>query len=429
MDQRWNRLIVGVALLGLAFGGWSLWTGLDELRTRARSQEEIAKACGGLVDPDKVLSLHGGTLRAQAPDDADDRITAPVTGPDDCVVYRVTGKDKLFGLFQLSIRPKPNERYAHLVGNSVTAPFENEIREGTDNPVGDADVPMDHPLGDGRLGSYTQDSVTMKAVCDTPGDGKLTSVSATALASYDSEKVTAEERKTLAALAREAVQKAAAQLDCSAQLTRPPKNLDPPNRRLGAATAADGTCAWYARFLRGADRGRLPDRFLAAPTSARAWTESCLLALSTDELRRIWPELSPWLHRDFELEPFLRHLPWWMQAESFFGDEATAVTAEGVTDQTPLKPGTAGEVGGANVWWASSTCQGQPALHTLTVAYPYDRTVRADLSAVFRAYVDDVTARRGCTDVKFPSASAFEEAPEVKEPPRGSGRSRTPSSR
>ncbi|MET8248326.1 hypothetical protein ABZV31_30350 [Streptomyces sp. NPDC005202] len=43
----------------------------------------------------------------------------------------------------------------------------------------------------------------------------------------------------------------------------------------------------------------------------------------------------------------------------------------------------------------------------MTIAYGYDRRATPAYEKVFRAYVDDVTARRGCTHVTFPASSTF----------------------
>ncbi|WP_406164447.1 hypothetical protein [Streptomyces sp. NBC_00996] len=100
--------------------------------------------------------------------------------------------------------------------------------------------------------------------------------------------------------------------------------------------------------------------------------------------------------------------PWWLRTESFFGDEAREVVAEEFGGyQTPLRPGTAGGNAGARAWWASSTCAGEPAVHTLSFGLRYDDIVRDRISTLFKAYADDITERRGCTDVKFPRPSDF----------------------
>lgn len=57
------------------------------------------------------------------------------------------------------------------------------------------------------------------------------------------------------------------------------------------------------------------------------------------------------------------------------------------------------------VRWASSVCGGRPAVHLMQVSFPYDDLLRDRLESLFRAYVEDATARRGCTGVTFPKAS------------------------
>ncbi|OKJ88197.1 hypothetical protein AMK31_12495 [Streptomyces sp. TSRI0107] len=71
-----------------------------------------------------------------------------------------------------------------------------------------------------------------------------------------------------------------------------------------------------------------------------------------------------------------------------------------------LRPGTAGghESG---ILWASSTCDGEPALHTLTISYTYDGVIADRREALFEAYVADVTERRGCTEVKLPGGKDY----------------------
>ena len=91
------------------------------------------------------------------------------------------------------------------------------------------------------------------------------------------------------------------------------------------------------------------------------------------------------------------------------GDEAREVATDHVgRNQVSLSPGTAGYDRRDNVWWASSTCAGQPAVHTLSIDYPYNKVVRKRLQALFEAYVTDVTARRDCTGLKFPAGATFQ---------------------
>lgn len=76
-------------------------------------------------------------------------------------------------------------------------------------------------------------------------------------------------------------------------------------------------------------------------------------------------------------------------------------------EQTPIDPTRAGFSGLAHVWWAVSACDGQPAVHALSVEFPYGKHIQQHLQPLFRTYVTDVTARRHCTDLRFPSDSTF----------------------
>ncbi|MFI6730868.1 hypothetical protein NRF20_44130 [Streptomyces sp. R-74717] len=103
----------------------------------------------------------------------------------------------------------------------------------------------------------------------------------------------------------------------------------------------------------------------------------------------------------------LTHSPWWLRTASYFDAEARTVgyDASGGEDKI-ITAGTAGHASGA--WWASSICDGKPALHTLSSSYTYDNVLGPrTLSALFRAYVDDITKRRGCTHVTYPDTKDF----------------------
>lgn len=242
--------------------------------------------------------------------------------------------------------------------------------------------------------------MTVRAVC---ASGKPATLSVTARADY--EDVSDQDRRTLAEVAHGSAVKAAARLKCDAKVSALPAELPTPGRELGDPTSAKASCGWYRGYLGRTDRGRLPDRVLEAPLGAKSSTESCLLAVSPTAVGEIADDLKG-SDREFA-EPALTHSPWWMRASSFLGTEAESVGHSLFTDTTFLKPGTAGGDEGAGVWWASSVCDGRPALHALTVSYTYDGVVSGQMAALLRAYVDDVTERRGCTDVVFPPASVF----------------------
>ncbi|PWI16535.1 hypothetical protein DI272_21965 [Streptomyces sp. Act143] len=404
LSDRLNRLVVIAAVLGIGAGGWGLWLETDEALDRADSREKITRACEGLVDPDKVLGLNGGTDRARPGSGTDDvmfdlDISTPLaTMPTDCVIYRVGEPETSYEHFLLSVWATPSDAYAHIADGSDD-PFDVWTRRGSDDVTQEADRSAAYPLGDGRLGTYGDNSVSVKAGCANEPEGK-TSVNALAVARYaaDGSPLSDADRRTLAELARTAAERLADRTGCTAELPALPAELPPTSRRLTAADTAEGTCAWYAALLRHRDRGRLPDRALGAPAGAHSSEESCLLAVSDDEAGAIWSGLS---EKERGRKPYT---PWWLKAESYFGDEAGEVVAEGLGDeQRSLDPGTTGVDTEAGVWWASSTCGGEPAVHTLTVRYPYEKYIRPHLRELFRAYVDDVAARRACTGLEFPT--------------------------
>ncbi|MFJ2233079.1 hypothetical protein [Streptomyces sp. NPDC087859] len=403
LSDRLNRLVVITAVLGIGAGGWGLWLETEEHLDRAASREKITKACDGLVDPDPVLGLDGGTDRARPGSDEDDVMfdladsDALGTLPQKCVIYRVGEPGTSYNHFQLSVWQTPSDEYAQIV-DGWDDPFERWTHEA--DGTREAATSAAYPLGDGRLGTYYDNAVAVKAVCANEPD-HVTSLNAMTIAHYaEDTEVTDADRRTLAALARTAAERLAARTGCTTELPALPAELPTPSKRLTAAASARGTCAWYAAHIEDEGRGRLPDRALATPAGAHAPEESCLLAVADEEVDRIWSGLG-----DKEIgDRDTPGTPWWLRTESFFGDEAGEVEAEGLgTDQTPLAPGTAGFDDTASVWWASAICAGEPAIHTLTVPYPYERYIRPRLRALFKAYVDDVAARRGCTGVKFPS--------------------------
>ncbi|AVH57842.1 MULTISPECIES: hypothetical protein, partial [Streptomyces] len=400
-------------MLGLGAGGWGLWLETEEHLDRAASRERITRACDGLVDPDKVLGLNGGAVRARpgsGDEDGMSDLDAPealATLPTECEIYRVGDPGTSYNHFLLSVWQNPSDDLANLV-SGWDDPFWTRMYERADDLTLVADDAAPHPLGDGRLGSYYDHSVIVKAVC-TDAEGDTTSVNAQTVAKYfEDTEVTDADRRTLAELARTAAERAAAKLGCTTTLPVPQEELPTPRKRVADAESAGGSCGWYAELIKADGRGRLPDRALAAPVGAHSHEESCLLAMSEKGVRALWPDLTEDEVHSAELRDVLHVAPWWLRTTSYFGDEAAEVKAESHgTGQTALTPGTAGRSRDANVWWASSTCAGQPALHTLSIDYPYDDIVKERLQSLFKAYVADVAARRDCTDVKFPATSTF----------------------
>ncbi|GAA3819098.1 hypothetical protein ACFS5L_43780 [Streptomyces phyllanthi] len=408
-----NRLVVIAAVFGIGLGGWGLWLETEEYLDRAASREKITKACEGLVDPDRVLGLNGGTARARPGSEPDDSMfdlddpDALAMMPTGCLIYRVGDPGTSYEHFKLSVWPTPSDRFAQIV-DGWDDPFSERMSARTGGLTREADTSAPYPLGDGRLGVYYDDFVIVKALCsDKPGD--KTSLNVMTVARYsETEPVTDADRHTLAELARTAAERAAAKVGCAATLPALPAELPTPTERLVNAESAKGSCGWYADFVAERDRVRLPDRALTAPVGARALEESCLLAVSDKEVSRIWSGLTEDEIGSSSLRDVLRTAPWWLRTESYFGDEAHEVKAQDFgSEQRPIDHGTAGADKDAKVWWASSLCDGQPAVHTLSVEYPYEKYIRQLLQPLFRAYVTDVAARRGCRDVKLPAASTF----------------------
>ncbi len=292
----------------------------------------------------------------------------------------------------------------HLVGDSVRLePFGHRgtLASRPADVTRRADHAEPRPLGDGALGHYTDDAVTVRADCAA---GKPSALQVTAKAGYDDVSVRrprdpGRSRPRLPDPGR-------GRLDCRMpRLPEVPDELRGPGRRLSAPKTARASCAWYARHLDDTRRGRLPDRLLETPTGAESTTETCLLAVSPRGVRATTPHLSGSQRR--LTDSALTHSPWWMRTASFFGAEARSVAVHDYDEPHAARPGTAGGGEGLGAWWASSVCDGRPAVHTLTVSYTYDDLTRDRVRALFRAYVDDITARRGCTDVTFPAPAAF----------------------
>ncbi len=101
---------------------------------------------------------------------------------------------------------------------------------------------------------------------------------------------------------------------------------------------------------------------------------------------------------------------WFVSLHTYAGPVAEDLRLTATDDGEPVEPATPGKAGRSAtdpVWWASSVCDGRPQIHTMTLARGYAELVEPRTEALFRAYVDDVTARRGCTDVVLPDHSTF----------------------
>ncbi|MGP4083779.1 hypothetical protein [Streptomyces sp. KR55] len=397
------RLWCGTAVLGIGASLWAFWLTYDDARDRAASEREIAAACGGLVSGEDVMNLRGGMVRAK-PDDL--RLDPESRLPGLCRIYRVPEPGHTDELFTLLVRTSSDGQPLHYVGDDVaTEPFDYRLHEK--DVTRQADHPEGRPLGDGSLGNYGDDFVTVRAECTNgTSDGDIPQLlRVTARAQYD--EVSDGDRSRLAAIAHRATARAAAEIGCETRLHDLPATLAPVGATLQAADTADASCAWYDRYIARTGQGRLPDRMMEVPTTPRSAEEPCLLAMSPDRVRTVrWS--GPEDAQKYG-DSALTHSPWWMRTVSYFGPDTASVGYDDILDgDRYLKPGTAGGHEGGGILWASSTCDGQPAVHTLTISYTYDGVIGDRMQDVFRAYVDDITERRGCTDMRFPAGEDYD---------------------
>ncbi|MFF4246184.1 hypothetical protein ACFYY2_17175 [Streptomyces sp. NPDC001822] len=394
-----NTVFVLVAVAGIGLSVWALVSDVLDLRARDESRERIAEGCGGLVDPDLVLALNGGVDRVEL----SDRHRISTTRSDSgCVVYRVGDPGTTYGHVSLDLTLYPANPNAdeHRV-SAGHEPFDYFTARNRDDVTSAAQYTLPHPLGDGGLGEYDAGTVTVRALC--AGGGEISSVRARATAEYDGP-VRSEDRHDLTVLARQTAQRAAARKGCRTELPSVPSAFPEPTTALVPAGKAGGTCAWYGRHTAAHGRGELPDRALAAPAGKASAHDSCLLAMSPAGTERIWPAYEKTHPGGRGLDRMLTLRPLWMQMDTLVGDGTRGMRAGGL-GRTPVDLSSAGSADG--LVWASSVCGGRPALHLMEVSFPYDDILRDRLEALFRAYVEDATARRGCTGVTFPAASDF----------------------
>nr|WP_203643763.1 hypothetical protein [Streptomyces sp. SID14478] len=407
------------AYAGLGLSLYGGWLTVDDFRDRASSERAIATACSDLVPGVAVMDLRGGMVRVHAYKGG----LVPDYPSGACTVYRVTGPDANDALFTLEARrsgditgPDGSAAPTHVIGDELgnpESPFDYFARRGVARTDGRrADVTAvaaraePRPLGDGTLGWYGDSYATVRAECGPSSRSSAPALlTVTTRAAYAP--VSGADRERLAALARTAVRTLADRTGCATHLPALPDHLAAAPTALRPARTATGTCKWLADHLAARGRGRLPDRVLDTPARAANPQETCLMAVGPQQVSRI----AAGLDRDDRsaARSALTHSPWWLRTASYFGAEADTV---GYKDSGPdrevlIEPGSAGgKLKG--IWWASSVCDGKPALHTLTSSYNYDGVLdNRTLSALFRAYVDDITTRRGCTHVTFPDAKDF----------------------
>ncbi|MGW2105766.1 hypothetical protein [Streptomyces sp. NPDC001948] len=414
MRAGWIRLWQWTAWGGIGLSLYAGWLTFDDIRDRASSERDISAACDRLVSGAAVMDLQGGMVRARGGDDDEFRLDVDEL-PSSCTVFKVPGSGGITRLFTLSVRASDTSEPVYRIGDDTDLePFRDSRVSGRPDVTAIADRrPESRPIGDGTLGRYGNWYTAIRAECG-PGSRatapKLLTV--TARAEYaDYEEVSAADRERLTHIARSATEELIDRIGCRSRLPAlPDHQLAPVPTALRPARATDGSCRWFARHVEVRGQGRLPDRALAVPTLDTSPTEGCLLAVSPDQVGRIADGLDG-ADQDYA-SAALTFAPWWLRTVSYFGAEARVVGYEergdeGRDDEDKIiTAGTAGHASGA--WWASSVCDGKPALHTLSAGYTYDNVLTPrTLSDLFRAYVDDITERRGCTHVTYPDAKDF----------------------
>ncbi|GAA2407200.1 hypothetical protein GCM10010420_39030 [Streptomyces glaucosporus] len=410
-----NRIMCGTAVLAIGLSGWTLWDLWDRRHT-------VDEACGGLVPVGEVLALSGSGGEITPARNVSDGIR-PDEGPlpQDCVLRseevaegRRVGQGMFF--FSARVATEPTGQTSEPVDDS----FENALDPG--NPY--VRVPRVHqPIGGGVPGHVTDIGVSVRLPC--PGvehrGEEITAVRVSAELDAavrpefsEDGQLRRADRDRLADIAVTTANNLAGELGCPDRLPEPPDGIPALNTEPVAPGEAEGTCAWYGRA--GLDTGRanasgwLPDRVLEARADDRVWEERCLLSVSGEARGRAYERYAddP-AYREFrEAAAGEGRRSWWLSAESFFGDAAEQVAVDPADDERVAVPGRGGYDDGANAWWATSVCDGRPAVHVLTAGYPYSEAVGRHLEPVFRAYVEDVAERRGCTDIALPSKRDYQ---------------------
>jgi hypothetical protein len=381
------------------------WSTYDVYRFFA-NRHAIDSACAGLVPAGKVADLpySGGRISHNRDSISLDDLSGR------CMIYSTeageatdsSSGERLF--FSAGVYSEPSKE--------STSP----IRYLGDL-LGPYSPYLDSPLGGGVPGRVTADGVTVKLDCDVPSRGvkEIVAGADSALAGYgplvSGHQVDQDTRHTLASIAVTMANRLAGKLGCENRLPTAPQHVPAVHGELVPASEADGTCAWYGKSLAsglGDDFEGFPDRVVETSVDNDVWTETCGLTLTPKRTRALWAGAYGGKPKGKRVHPPEgKPAEWWSATQSFFGETAQNVEIDGLGPDQPLAPGTAGHNEEESVWWASSQCPDGPAIHTLTLGYPYERVAASHFRPVFRAYVEDVAERRGCKDVTFPDQSEF----------------------
>ncbi|WP_206282568.1 hypothetical protein [Streptomyces barkulensis] len=404
-----------VAVFAIGLSGWTLWQWWER-------RHAVDEACGGLVPVGEVLALRGSGGEITPARNLTDGIRLDDARlPQSCVLRseEASGRGRGVGesgsFFSAQVATEPT--------GWTYEPVDDAFEDALDHTNPYIDVPQVYqPVGGGIAGYVTDTGVSVRLPC--PGTEhrgeEITAIRASAGLSAatraefsENGQLAQDDRDRLARIAVTTANNLAAELGCSDRLPEPPDGIPALNTEPVAPEKAEGTCAWYGEA--GLHTGRanasgwLPDRVLESSANELVWQERCLLTVSREAGSAVYERHleGPAYQRFYKALGGPRS--WWLSAESFFGDAAEHVSTDPVDDERAAIPGRGGFDDGANAWWATSVCDGEPAVHVLTAGYPYSEAVARHLEPVFRAYVEDVAERRGCADIAMPPKSDYQE--------------------
>ncbi|MEU8728799.1 hypothetical protein AB0C68_05410 [Streptomyces tendae] len=393
-----NVVVCLAAVVAIGWSGREIWLVWNNHR-------QIDAACGGLVPAGRVLDLSeaGGTITHRKLDaDSFD----PDTGiPHDCEIFSTEAGERAgtdtgirwFFTGAMGVLPAGRPQIADAPMNGPL-----DILSRTTYPP--------QPLGGDIAGRVTDSSVTVQLPCEkgTADGASVRALWARAeLMPRRGSQVSGHDRDILADTAVETANNLADRLGCADRLPDAPDHVPALTAGPVPAARAEGTCAWYGKTGL-ADRSPYPDEVIESRTDGRVWDESCALVLSLGHANRVYAELADahdWL--DSPDTPG----EWFVSLHTYTGPVAENLHLTGTDDDEPLEPAVPGKAGRSDtdpVWWASSVCDGRPQVHTMTLGrLGYAKLVASRMEGVFRAYVEDVTTRRHCTDVVLPGHDTF----------------------
>lgn len=398
-----NVLLCVTAVAGIGLSGTVLWQTLN-------ARHQINEACAGLVPAGRVLALSpaGGTITHRVADEGTIELNQSL--PQDCEIFSTEAGEKN--------ATSSGERwfFTATVGVLPSGAEEQWMPEDSLDylvyPYSDYPTYPAEPLGGGMSGEVTASSVTVSLPCPegtSSGEPIKELWARTALmdpgpAFLDNGQLTSHDRNTLAETAVGTANNLAEHLGCADRLPGPPENIPASEEGPVPAVRADGTCAWYRKAGFAHDK-QLPDQVLESRTGDKLWDEQCGLTLSDTRASALWESNSA---KTAGVDRPEQPAEWYVSLHTYAGEPAKHVYLKSDYDDYPVAapPGQAGR-SDRSIWWASSVCDGEPQVHTMTVSYGYDQLTIPALEKVFRAYVIDVVARRDCANTEFPDSSAF----------------------